>query len=153
MGRISYTPSLLSALFALLALVGCDKPAQSDLPTIRLQLGSKSFTLEVADRTDTRTTGLMRRDSIPEDHGMIFVFDREEKLGFWMKNTRIPLDIVYLDSAGKIVSIKSMKPYDLDTTPSDHPAKFAIELNKGQANAAGLKPGMQVNLPALSAKN
>src|SRR5256714_14972538 len=115
----------LVALTVLLLLVGCDSPPASALATVPMQIGSKQFTLEVADRTDTRTFGLMRRDSMPTDHGTIFVFKTEEPLGFYMKNTRIPLDIIYLDATGKVVSVKQMKPYDLSTTPSDAPAQYA----------------------------
>lgn len=141
------------ALTALLLLIGCDPKPTSNLATVNMQLGNKNFTLEVADQTDTRTYGLMRRDSMPEDHGMIFVFKDEEKLGFWMKNTRIPLDIIYIDALGQVVSVKQMKPYDLSTVPSDGPAKYAIELNKGAAEAAGVKAGMTLKLPDVKAKD
>jgi uncharacterized membrane protein (UPF0127 family) len=141
------------ALTALLFLFGCNQKPEGSLATVNMQLGNKNFTLEVADQTDTRTYGLMRRDSMPADHGMIFVFKDEEKLGFWMKNTRIPLDIIYIDALGQVVSVKQMKPYDLSTVPSDGPAKYAIELNKGAAEAAGVKAGMTLKLPDVKAKD
>jgi uncharacterized membrane protein (UPF0127 family) len=95
----------------------------------------------------------MRRDSMPADHGMIFVFDKPQNVGFYMKNTRIPLDIVFVDEGGGVIAIKQMKPYDLSTTFADGPAKWAIELNKGAAADAGLKVGdkLQVPEPARSA--
>jgi uncharacterized protein len=134
--------------------LACDNGAKSALPTVPMQVGSKQFTLEVADREETRQFGLMRRDSMPADHGMLFVFNREAPLGFWMKNTRIPLDIIYLDGKGRVVSVKQMKPHDLNNTPSDGPAQYAIELNKGQAEAAGVKAGMTLKLPdGLKAKD
>ncbi len=149
-------PSIRYPLLTLLlaALAGCDpeKPT-SNLATIQLPMGQKTFTLEVADNDRDRKYGLMRRDSMPADHGMIFVFDREDRLAFYMRNTHIPLDIVYLDSKGTIVSIKQMKPFDENTTPSDGPAQYAIELNKDIAAAAGLKPGMTIKLPELKAKD
>jgi uncharacterized membrane protein (UPF0127 family) len=141
-------------LAALLCLVGCDSPPSSALATVPMQIGSKQFTLEVADRTDSRTFGLMRRDSMPADHGMIFIFDSEEPRGFWMKNCRIPLDIIFTDSTGKVVSVKQMKPYDLSSTPSDGPVQYAIELNKGAAESAGVKAGMTLKIPpGLSSKD
>ena len=142
-------------LTALLLLAGCKNPqAPSGLATVPMQLGNRQFTLEVADRTDTRSFGLMRRDSMPADHGMIFVFGEEEPRGFWMKNCRIPLDIVFIDHTGKVVSVKQMKAYDLNTTPSDGPAQYAIELNLGAASAAGITPGMSLTLPSgLSSKD
>ena len=124
----------------------------SSLPTVSMKLGTKTFTLEIANDSAEREKGLMRRDSIPEDHGMIFVFGDEQKLGFYMRNTRIPLDIVYVNAAGVIVSIKQMRPYDTTTVSSDAPAKWAIELNQGQAAAAGLKVGDQVAIPKPAQK-
>jgi uncharacterized membrane protein (UPF0127 family) len=142
-----------TALTALLFLVGCNQQPPSGLATVKMQLGNKTFTLEVADRTDARTYGLMRRDSMPSDHGMLFVFKSEEKLSFWMKDTRIPLDIVYIDSQGRVVSVKQMKPYDLSGTPSDGAVQYAIELNKGAAADAGVKPGITLKLPDVKAKD
>ncbi|HEY7115222.1 MAG TPA: DUF192 domain-containing protein [Tepidisphaeraceae bacterium] len=143
-------------------LAGCDSQSGSGgaggggstLPTVPMQLGSKSFTLEVADNDATRQYGLMRRDSMPSDHGMIFVFNREAPLTFWMKDTRIPLDIIFVNSNGTVVSVKQMKPYDQDHTPSDGDVQYAIELNKGSAESAGVKVGMTLKLPpGLKAKD
>ena len=119
----------------------------SSLPTIQMQLGTKTYTLEVANDTAEREKGLMRRDSMLADHGMIFVFAAEERLGFYMKNTRIPLDIIFVNASGVVVSIKQMRPYDVTTTYTDAPAKWAIELNQGQAAAAGVKVGDQLSIP------
>src|SRR5690349_14061229 len=82
----------LLALFAALLAIGCE-PA-SKLPTVQMQVGNDKFTLEVADDDASRETGLMNRDSMGARHGMLFVFDREQPLNFWMKDTRIPLDIL-----------------------------------------------------------
>jgi uncharacterized membrane protein (UPF0127 family) len=145
------TPRTIAATAAtlLLLLVGCesDSGAKSGLQTVKMDIGQKTFTLEVADTEATRSYGLMRRDSMPADHGMIFVFNREAPLGFWMKNTRIPLDILYVDATGKVVSVKQMKPHDTNTTPSDGPAQYAIELNEGAADKAGVKAGMTLKIP------
>lgn len=114
---------------------------------VRMRIGGQSFTLEVANTPRTRQHGLMHRDSLPADRGMIFVFPREEHLSFWMRNTKISLDIVYLDKAGRVVSIKQMKPMDESGVPSDGPAKYAIELNEGAAQRAGVKPGDVLTVP------
>jgi hypothetical protein len=146
-------PMLNILLIALAALpLGCrqNTRAQSNLPTVTMEIGSSTFTLEIANTRATREHGLMRRDFMPPDHGMIFVFDQEQPLGFYMKNTRIPLDIIYVNAAGKVVSIKQMKPYDLTTTPSDAPAKWAIELNQGAASAAGIRVGDTLQIPAAA---
>src|SRR4051812_7852653 len=96
-------------LTALFFLVGCNQQPSSGLATVTMQLGNKTFTLEVADKTESVTFGLMRRDSLKVDSGMIFVFDREEPRNFWMKNVRFPLDIIFIDSTGRVVSVKQMK--------------------------------------------
>jgi len=134
-------------LLASCIATGCSQPPASGLPTVQMKLGSQTFTLEIANTAETRERGLMRRDSMPADHGMIFAFPSEEPQSFWMKNTLIPLDIVYIDAAGTIVSIRSMKPLDLTGIESGKPAKYAIELNAGIASAAGLKVGDKIKVP------
>lgn len=136
-----------AALWLVLFVGGCHADPPGNLATVQIKLGDKSFTLEVADTTESRSYGLMRRDSMPADHGMIFVFGEEEPRSFWMKNTRIPLDIIFLDHTGKVVSVKQMKPQDLSGTPSDGPAMYAIELNKDAATSANVKPGMTIMIP------
>lgn len=148
MNRRISTARLPTFLTLLLFAVGCNPPpAANGLATIKMQVGAKSFTLEVADTDAKRERGLMQRDSMDSEHGMIFLFTDERPLSFWMKNTRFPLDIIYLDAAGKIVSIKHMKAYDLTSVPSDGPAKYAIELNEGLAEKAGVKKGDQLTVP------
>jgi len=136
--------------FLLLAVLvnGChDSPA--GLPVVTMKIGSRTFYLEVATTDGQREKGLMERDSLPDDQGMIFVFpeDKEVKYGFWMKNTRFPLDILYIDRAGVIVTIRQMVPYDRKTTSSDKPYRYAIELNRGAAESAGVKVGDRLTIP------
>ena len=132
----------------LLLLVGCDSSTQpSTLRTTTMQIGSKSFTLEVADSDPVREYGLMKRDSMPADHGMIFVFGSDAPRSFWMKNTRFPLDIMYVRSDGTVVSIRQMRAYDLTAVPSAAPAKYAIELNNGVASTTGIREGDKVQIP------
>ncbi|HSI33423.1 MAG: DUF192 domain-containing protein [Phycisphaerae bacterium] len=140
---------VLAALLALLVAAGCekDKP-QGTLPTVTMQLGDRQFTLEVADNERDRKYGLMRRESMPAEHGMIFAFPREAPLAFYMRNTKIPLDIIYVSASGRVVSVKQMMPHDERTVPSDGPAQFAIELNQGMAAKAGVTAGMQLTMPA-----
>jgi uncharacterized membrane protein (UPF0127 family) len=145
-----------NCIFATLSFVlffgnGCGssavQPAPPTLPTTTMHLGKADFTIEIANTDPTREFGLMKRDDMAPTHGMIFVFGDEQPRSFWMKNTRFPLDILYLDSGGKIVSIKQMKAYDLTAVPSDAPAKYAIELNLGAANAYGIRVGDHVDIP------
>jgi uncharacterized membrane protein (UPF0127 family) len=130
----------------LLAAGGCNQSG-SGLPTADMQIGKKTFEVELARTDADQEKGLMDRDSMPGDHGMLFIFTDEKELTFWMKDTRIPLDILFLDHGGRVVSIHSMKPYDLATTSSDFPAKYAIELNAGAAGAAAAHVGDVIALP------
>jgi uncharacterized membrane protein (UPF0127 family) len=138
----------LLATVALMCVGGCDSQPASPLPTTQMTIGAKMFTLEIADTDATREHGLMKRDSMPADHGMIFVFDQDAPRSFWMKNTRIPLDIIFVDSSGKIVSTASMKPYDWTGIPSKGPAKYAIELNQGVVDQLGVKAGDHLDIPS-----
>jgi hypothetical protein len=143
MCRLPVSVSLL-----LLALTGCGAAvAPSGLPMTTLQVGSKSYDVEIAADDASREHGLMERDELPADHGMIFIFPDCQPRDFWMKHTRFPLDIIYADDSAKVVSTHTMKPYDLNTTPSDGPAKYAIELLAGQLQSNGIKPGDHLTLP------
>ena len=120
---------------------------QSGLPTASMRIGFQTFDLEIAKTPDELETGLMNRNSMPADHGMIFVFAAPQELHFWMKDTRIPLDIIFLDSGGKVVSIHHMKAFDMTTITSGGFSQYAIELNLDAVAAAGVQPGDQLVLP------
>ena len=145
---------LLAGLAGILvAIGGCEQQQQgttqpaSTLPTVPMKIGSRTFNLEIARTSDEQERGLMKRDSMPQDHGMIFVFPNEQVLQFWMKDTRFPLDILFLDGKGRIVSVSQMKAYDLTNTSSESPAQYAIELNVGAAKDAGVKAGDMLDIP------
>jgi uncharacterized protein len=157
--RLSLRKSGAAWWFACAALLfcgfsaGCQKPADapSAAGTVPIQIGGKVCHCEVANDERTRERGLMSRPKMADDHGMLFVFEQPQVLRFWMKNTLIPLDILFMNADGKVVAIRQMVPMDLSTTSSGEPAKYAIELNSGQAEAAGAKEGDVIHLPPLPA--
>lgn len=129
-------------LLCLLVLTACTACA-SGTPSV--ELGGKTFSVEVADTREKQALGLMFRDSMPADAGMLFLFPNEAPRSFWMKNTRIPLDIMYFDKDLKMVSISANTPpcrvERCPSYPSNGPAMYVLELNAGVASELGVGPG------------
>jgi uncharacterized membrane protein (UPF0127 family) len=170
-GLVRRVIALFMAFCGFIAVAGCDKanPAQTQptsqgagaaragvgegaqsLATVPMKIGDRTFDIEVAKTPGQHEIGLMKRDSMPENHGMIFVFEDEHTLEFWMKDTRIPLDIMYLDASGKVVSVAQMQPYDLATVSSQVPAQYAIELYAGMVKKLGIRSGQVLDIPAAA---
>jgi uncharacterized membrane protein (UPF0127 family) len=130
-----------------MALVGACGPT-----AVPLQMGTGTLTVEVADDDGERQLGLMYRDSLGADAGMVFVYPDEAIRRFWMKDTRIPLSIAFLDSAGVVVHVADMRPLTEQTTSSMLPARYAVEANVGWFAAHDVKPGTQIRgLPSRAA--
>ncbi len=94
----------------------------------------------------------MFRERLGKDEGMLFVYAEEETLSFWMKNTRLPLSIAFIDKKGKIVDIQDMEPFTLQTYVSASPAKYALETNQGWFTRNGILAGDFVKLPTALRK-
>ena len=118
--------------------------AVKELPTVPLTIGKNKLVAEVAATPDERTTGLMHRFSLKPDHGMIFVFERAEPQGFWMRNTFIPLSIAFIAGDGRIVNIDDMAPHDEHTHWSSGPVQYALEMRKGWFAEHGVAAGDRV---------
>ena len=118
--------------------------ARAELPRAELTAGFHRIEAEVAANQADRSQGLMHRRSMPQNHGMIFVFPVSAVHCFWMRNTPLPLSIAFLDDKGVIIDIDEMAP-ETDTShcPS-RPARFALEMNAGWFKAKGLKPGVAI---------
>ena len=111
----------------------------------------KTLDIEIADNDYEIQTGLMYRDKLETNHGMLFILDREELQNFYMKNTRIPLDIIYLDANKTIVSFqKNAKPFDETSLPSNTPAKYVLEVNGGLSDVWQLDIGDQISFDKLN---
>lgn len=120
-------------------------------PGAWVELDGKRYVVEVADDDAERARGLMFRDELPTGHGMLFIHPREEPQSYWMKNTHIPLDILYFDDARRLVSQqRDVPPCSLGNRcpsyPSDAPARFVLELNAGEAARLGLEDGAQLRM-------
>ncbi len=102
----------------------------------------QEIVIEIAESDSSRNRGLMQRDGLPEDGGMLFLFETETAQGFWMANTRIALDLIFIRSDGAVQSIsKYIQPMRTDTVPSDGPAQFVLEVVAGYTDSVGLIEG------------
>ena len=122
-------------------------PSTQKSDTVQVTINKVPFALEVADTPAKQELGLMNRTTMDKDHGMLFVFDAPGDYAFWMKNTLIGLDIIYLASDGTVVDIHTRKPLDETPMGPAAPAQFVIELNSGRAAAIGLTKGTKIELP------
>lgn len=102
--------------------------------------------IEVADNEDERTQGLMYRSQMPDSVGMLFIFENAEPRSFWMKNTKIPLDIIYVGDNKEIVMVyKSVMPYSTQSVPSYKNARYVVEVNGGFTTEHNIKEGDHIN--------
>ena len=120
-------------LLALAVLwLGCHSQVPgAELPIAPIIVGNHQIEVEIAATAATRLRGLMFRESMPEDHGMLFLFPEEQVLRFWMKNTPLPLSIAYADAGGRIVRILDLEPHSEQLRSSGAPAKYALEMHQG----------------------
>jgi uncharacterized membrane protein (UPF0127 family) len=134
---------------ALLALAACDdgKPKV----VVHGDKGAARVRVELALTAPEQARGLMWRDHLDSDAGMLFVFGRVRERSFWMKNTPLPLDIIYIDGDGKVVSIaERTTPYSTASIPSHGGAKYVLEVNGGFAAEHGVHAGSKIDLPDLA---
>ena len=130
---------MLSLLW--IGLLGC---GGTKLPTTTIKVKDISVTVELAADNETRSRGLMHRDSMGRDEGMLFIYPNSKPRSFWMKDTKIPLSIAFIDPSGQIVKIARMQPLDTATTKSIYPAKYALEMNQGWFDDHGVRKGDMV---------
>lgn len=131
---------------ALFAVPGAAQTkAQPPLPTIRLNAGIHMITAEVAESADERATGLMFREQMAPNAGMLFVFPAPFAHCFWMRNTILPLSIAFIADDGTVVNIADMKPQSTDSHCADKPVRYALEMNQGWFAKRGIKPGMRLH--------
>ena len=132
----------MRALFLLITIFVCASCSAQD-PYVVLK--GQRFTVELADTSDKQALGMMFRDHLEEDHGMLFLFPVEARRSFWMRNTRIPLDIFYFDADRRLLNVaENARPCRSQSCPrylSDGPARYVLELNGGKAAELGARPG------------
>ncbi len=108
------------------------------------------FSVEIADDEGERAEGLMNRETMAASKGMLFVYAAPRHVTFWMKNTLIPLDMLFVDPAGQVLQVHPMaRPLDLTAIDGGKGVQFVLEINGGMAAQLGLKPGSVLRHPAI----
>lgn len=154
-------PAIALALLAAVLFAACGDDGASEpqppssargLPAVSLTVSGEggrraALVVEVAATQASRERGLMFRDSLAEGRGMLFLFAMDQAGGFWMKDTRIPLTIAYLDSDGGVLELRDGVPFDTVALLPQQPYRYALEVNRGWFERHGLGPGDRVDLP------
>lgn len=140
---------LLLIILSLTQLLSCKSKKLPVKEIIIQRQDGTQFTVsaEIAEKTEDRNHGFMERKNIPDGTGMLFVFEKDQILSFWMKNTPHPLSIAYIDSKGKIRDIFDMTPYSTASVISTVSVRYALEVPQGWYKKNGITKGDTVILP------
>jgi hypothetical protein len=144
-----HLPALLTAaMFSLMigapSRVGAQSSAQPTLPTVKLTAGIHVITAEAATTNRTRTIGLMHRERLAPNHGMLFVFEDKSQQCFWMRNTPLPLTIAFIEDDGTIVQFADMAPRSEFSHCSQKPVRYALEMEQGWFAKRGIAAGAKL---------
>ena len=137
-------PQILLAAVAAVSTLAAAQDGPQKLPAITLNAGIHNIRAEVAQTAEERATGLMFRQTMPAQDGMLFVFEQPATQCFWMKNTLLPLSVAFVADDGTIVNLDDMKPQTLDSHCSTKPVRFVLEMNQGWFAKRGLKAGAKL---------
>ncbi len=142
---------LFGALCAVFAGPVAASACREDSVLLRGPWGQARFSVEIADEAKERARGLMYRKALPASAGMLFVYEQPQSLNFWMRNTLIPLDILFIDSHGVVQSIRhNAIPHDETPIPGGENLLAALEINGGFAKRMGITVGTQLRHPAFA---
>ena len=126
------------------AAVASDQDGPQKLAQVRLNAGIHNINAELASTPQQREIGLMFRNAMPANDGMLFVFEQPGQQCFWMRNTLIPLSVAFIGDDGSVVNIDDMKPQTLDSHCSAKPVRFVLEMNEGWFAKRGIKVGSRL---------
>lgn len=144
----------MKAALAAACLAACpliaDAACRPDQVEFRTETGTARFTVELADDAAERAQGLMFRESLPRSSGMLFLYERPQSVSFWMRNTLIPLDMIFMDEAGRVQSIHAnARPEDETPIPGGDNVLTVLEINGGLAARLGIAEGSVMRSPVL----
>ncbi len=138
---------MLAVFVGMLPLAAC---SSDDRLVAHTATGDYGFSVEVVDTPATRAKGLMFRQSLAKDAGMLFDFKQEQETAFWMQNTFIPLDMIFIGADGVVKTIHvNAIPHDTTSIPSRVPVQFVLEIPGGRSVEIGLKPGDKIDHPRM----
>ena len=140
--RLCAAAALLTA--AALGTAWAQSRAQPPLPTVKLTAGIHVITAEAATTHQTRMVGLMHRERLALNHGMLFVFEDKAQQCFWMRNTPLPLTIAFIDDDGTILQLADMAPKTEVSHCSQKPVRYALEMEQGWFAKRGIAPGARL---------
>ncbi|MBE2260081.1 MAG: DUF192 domain-containing protein [Candidatus Accumulibacter sp.] len=127
-----------------LALLLTSPPAHAQLPVMELTAGFHRIEAEVAANNSDRMQGLMNRQQMPANRGMLFVFTQAARHCMWMRNTYLPLSVAFLDEEGRILNIENMQPQTETNHCAASAARYALEMNIDWFSSKGIKPGARI---------
>lgn len=140
----------LAAAFIALAGIAGAEPCRDDVVKLRGDADQARFRVELADDEAERAQGLMNRDTLARGAGMLFVFPQPQQVAFWMKNTRIPLDMIFLDAGGTVQHVHhEAVPHDETPIFGGDDIQSVLEINGGLARRIGISEGWQLRHPAI----
>jgi len=146
----SVTALALASALAVPGSAFAEAACATDRLDVRWADGRESFAIEVADDAAERATGLMFRQDMPLSEGMLFVYDTPRRPSFWMKNTLIPLDMIFADATGTVTRVHANAvPGDLTPVDGGEGVQFVLEINGGLAETLGIAPGAEMRHPAF----
>jgi uncharacterized protein len=123
-----------------------------EAPLVALtEQGEQHFTVEIAETPEEQARGLMFREEMNDDHGMLFAFPETRRTSFWMRNTPMPLDLVFIAEDGHVVSVEQGEPFSLEPIGPDEPVRFVLEIKAGIAQDTGIEPGTRLSHPRIDA--
>jgi uncharacterized membrane protein (UPF0127 family) len=137
--------ALFMCALMLPGLVLAQQAPQPTLRTTKLTAGIHVITAEIASTPQSRMIGLMMRERLAPNHGMVFVFEDKSQHCFWMRNTLIPLSIAFIDDDGTVVSIADMSPKSEASTCPQRPVRYALEMDQGWFAKRGVTAGSKIN--------
>jgi len=151
--RLSQSRTFAAASVAIalaMPLAACS--ADESKLSIQSATGEHVFTVEVVDTPESRAQGLMYRQELADDAGMLFDFKEQRPVSFWMRNTFIPLDMIFIEADGTVLNVHvNARPHDTTSIPSAGPVQYVLEIPGGRSVELGIAAGDQVSHPRITA--